>query len=396
MAVGVVIRVALGLRINVGGRAPVEKAEVREVELMELKPEERHPTTGVRVSLANLGETLLDMAPQVVILKKKGEQLTRVWSGLAEKVEVFPTAEVEYTVDTGRRLPGGEYLVRTEAMCLRRRLHYKELTLTLQSPLEGRLISGELPVSMSPGLMEIDVRSGALRTASATIQNDGDTPIQVDLTVQEPKQLAILRQRYRLTREYSCHPWTTVTPPELTVLPHRSRRVKVAVEVPRDAAGSYYARLVADYNDPELHASGQTDSLIWAITPGAAQYGATLGAMQIAQEGEGKYAFTVPISNTGTVHFIPQGHLELREASQNVVRSGDFKCEDDMVLRDATSQLTASLDLATLPAGTYTVRASVTLDKSVQPVTAEATITVQWTEGAQEIRLTLPQTEAAQ
>jgi len=396
MAIGVVVRVALGLRINVTGRAPSEKAAVREAELMELKHEESHPTTGVRVRLANMGETLLDMAPQVVILKKSGERLTRVWSGTAGKIEVLPTAEVDYTVDTGRRLPGGEYLVRAEAMHLGRRLDYKQLTLTLQGAPAGRLLTGELPITVSPVLIEVNVRSGALRTAGVTIQNDGDTPVKVRLGIEEPKQLAILRQRYQITREYSCHPWTTVTPTELTVQPHRSSRARLAVAIPSTAAGSYYARLVADCTDPELQATGQVESLVWAITPGAAEYGGALGTIEIAREEQSQYAFTVPITNTGTVHFVPQGHLEIRDASGNTVKSSDLKCADDMVLRDATSQLTASVDLAALTSGAYTVRASAILDKSVGPVTMEESIIIEWNEGQQEVRSVEPETSEKQ
>lgn len=393
MGVTVLVRIVAALRINVRGGTPRESAEVLSGELVGRDSGEAKGTTRVVARVANRGETRLDLAPRATVFAEVKGVRRRVWQGTSGPQLLYPGSQVDFEFDLGRRLPGGKYTLRVDAVGAGRTLHGKEFEVSLAGPAEGDVFAGELPVTITPPVIRVDIKGGALRTALATIANDGDTPVTVNLAVEEPPQLATLRVRQMITREYSCHPWAKIVPERLTVRPGGSAKAQVQVEMPPGADGSYYAALVADCESPSLGVRSRVESLIWAVTPGTCTYAAQVGLPSLADEGRGRYALSAPVTNTGTAHITPEVRAEVLDSGGAVKLALPLTSRDPYILRDATLVFSGSETFEKLSSGSYLLRVVARPTKDGAPVIREVPLEVKWLDGVQTVSLVEPTAE---
>lgn len=384
MGLTVVIRTVLSLRLNVLSGTPQERVEVREIEV--LPPEEDQPRAPIRfrVQMANTGETRVDLAPALTLLREVEETRRRVWHGAAEPRRLFPGSVVDYEVDAGRPLLRGEYTARVEASAVGRVLQRREFDLTVEGP-EAGVFEGDIPIVITPKVLQVNILGGATRTAMVNITNEGDVPIRVKLSVQETAQLKRLRERYDITRSFTCHHWEGggVQPEELVVRPLSTARARVTIAAPEGARGSYYASLVAECADEQAGVKAEQDVLVWAVTPGEVEYGAAAGDIQLADEGGGRCAFSVPVTNTGTVHITPEVSFEVLGGPGAAQVTIPAASHEGYVLREATVIMSGSGRLERLASGTYRVRAVVKPGGGAAPAVSEALLEVTWDEGKQ-------------
>ena len=183
--------------------------------------------------------------------------------------------------------------------------------------------AADVTVAISPSLLEFAVDPGARFAQTITVSNEGADPASIFVGVgsygKAPEHLAATA-------------WFRTDPQSFKLGPGKTEKVNVYIEVPHDVQpGGRYATV---FFRTSVLSSGDKSSRFVGGTGVGAQVSTvfllTVRGPDLRLEGEltkvvpvvvgpGRIGSRVEITNTGNVHLLPSGQVELRDTDGNVV-----------------------------------------------------------------------------
>ncbi len=397
VVVGVVFRIAAVIDITVVGPTPSQSCQLTGGALKHVtvgKGAEARQSTAVVLTASNTGETVLRVRPKVTVLCDVGGRPMRVWSGTREPVRIYPAAERDITLDTGRLWPGGTYDIHATLDSEGSQIASRELAAELPEPAGGTVAQvGDIPLEITPSFARLDARPGATRTLVVTVRNLADFPARLRVQALVPSEIRSLVSRSGgEAPSFSCDAWLEVQPAEFELAPGRSRNVRVLARVPEDAEGSYYARLLFEGSDLTDTLHVQRETLAWVATPGQVTREAKLGSPELAALGGTTYTVKLSLRNIGSIHFEPKGSVSVVGVMGDALATAPMTSDKPLVLRHAETTMAGNLDLKTLSNGDYDLKCVVALGDEATAAAA-ALLRVNWDGGKQRVTLVAPEGE---
>lgn len=397
VVVGMVFRVAVVVDITVIGPTPTQSCQLTGATLTHVTTGEgvqARESTAAVVTARNAGETAMRVRPRITVSSDKSGRPVRIWSGTSEPVRIYPEAERDITVDTGRLWPGGKYDIRVMLEAEGSRVADEETTVELPQPTGGTVAQlGDIPLQITPQFSQLDVRPGMSRTMLVNVANLADVAARLRVQPLMPNEIKTLINRSGgEVPSFSCDEWLEVQPAEFELAPGRSRKVRILARVPQDATGSYYARLLFQATDPSDTIHVQAETLAWVATPGQVTRQAELGPLQVAAVGGSKYTAKVTLSNTGNIHFEPKASVAVLGIMGGALAATPMTSDKPLVLRSAETTLAGELDLKSLDNGDYDLKCVVTLGEK-EVLSTAAVLRVSWDRGQQQVSLVAPKAD---
>ena len=183
--------------------------------------------------------------------------------------------------------------------------------------------AADVTVAISPSLLEFAVDQGASFAQTITVSNEGADPAAISVQVspygQAPEHL-------------SATDWFLASPDKFELEPGTTKDVNVYIQVPAEVEpGGRYATVF--FRTSALSAGSSLSRFVGGTGVGA-QIGSvfllTVRGPDLKLEGEltkvvpvvvgpSRIGSRVEITNTGNVHLVPSGEVELKDAEGNVV-----------------------------------------------------------------------------
>ena len=221
--------------------------------------------------------------------------------------------------------------------------------------------AADVTVAISPSLLEFAVDQGASFAQTITVSNEGSDPAAISVQVSP----------YGQTPEHlSATDWFLASPDKFELEPGTTKDVNVYIQVPDEVEpGGRYATVF--FRTSALSAGNKLSRFVGGTGVGA-QIGSvfllTVRGPDLKLEGEltkvvpmvvgpSRIGSRIEITNTGNVHLVPSGEVELKDAEGNVV--GRFALPETTALLPGE---TKSFDLSgaeELPDGDYQASASI-------------------------------------
>lgn len=334
-------------------------------------------TTQVFLEVANKGETLSRAGGHVEVYRQAGDQWRWLCRADVTPRRILRGMSVKLPGDLQRRLPSGRYRLMGVLALDGRRTR----TLTAEVDFEGDPtvtdVAGDVALGFTPPSVEVQAVPGSVRSVALLVQNPSREPLEVRCGVATPDRLQGVMMGETKGEDFSCAPWTQVTPSEFTLAPGGQRNLRVMVSFPPGdgAKANHYADLefAARHTDGESAGTQRVRVRVQnrAATPSPLAQGISLTT---AEDEESKYAVLAQFGNFGDMHFTASCQALLTTLPGVPVVSAAMEPESTMVLPLGTPQFSGVLNLSGVPAGTYYVQA--TLRSSDGEVSARQRIPV--------------------
>jgi hypothetical protein len=363
-ATGLVVRVRflIPVIVSIAGRPARQNVELDDVRMVYQKIDgpQGHTTTGT-VVIANNGRTYSRVRGELRIDRRSGDGWRLVTNVDIPERGIIPGAVLELGSDLKRRLPSGTYRLRAELHVDGRRIRPLEKELSFVGDPNIDAVAYDTALILEPAMVALGVRSGAVRTTAVSIENPGDAPVQVRMGVGTPKSLRGVVLGELRGEALSAAPWTTVRPSEFTLRPHGRQNVRIISRVPGEGVtfANYYADILLEGTYPDGQSSGETRSTIHLTNREVeAQPMATMEPPMVAEgENQSEYLIQTRVTNVGNVHLEPAVRVELMTSQREVVVATELTGETAPLLPLGIRNFGGSLDLSSVPAGDYILRA---------------------------------------
>lgn len=298
---------------------------------------------------------------------------------------VLPGFPRLFTAQGGQRLPDGVYLAWADFSIgegEQRRI-VARATATF-SVLAGTVTRGEPTAEMleaikarscgfvvEPARLEISVSPGGTRSVPVSIINMSDQALELVASALDWDKDAEGNVRFvreRPSHRRSCAESVSTFPQVTRVAPRGKATVRVAVSLPREATGEYYAALIMHPVGTEVSEDQtvllQESTLVSAVAQRTQQPAAEVAVFTVARLQSGAYEFQVTLRNTGNVRVSSAGRITVYDAEGTMVGdSVPIGAGDLSVLPGGECRLTGSWPLILEP-GTYAAAATFDLTLS--------------------------------
>ena len=216
--------------------------------------------------------------------------------------------------------------------------------------------AADITISVTPSLLEFAVDPGARFEEIITVTNEGTDRAVVRVNVSAPEDAS---------SELSAERYIQVDSPEFALSSRQKKEVRVSVTIPEDAApGGLYATIFIQTSPSRIGSGGDSSFA------GGSGFGARIGAKFITTvrgpgltldgglaklvpvaAGPGRIGFRIEIENTGNVHLVPKGEIEVQDEDGNVV--GDFTLPETPAILPGVTKSFRLRGAVDVPAGTY-------------------------------------------
>jgi hypothetical protein len=194
-------------------------------------------------------------------------------------------------------------------------------------------------LSLTPALLDAQVRRGATYGNSFTLMNNTDARLRVHCSLNDywydEKNRRITGRPGTLPRSASS--WIQFSSTELVLEPHSSSRVKFVISVPQDAAGGYYTSPTFETEAVDEPPAGGTPTsqtrikirfqgLLLLTTTDATEYNVEIMGVQISPPTASRsLELNVDVRNRSTTHTRVGGMFALLDASGKLACRGKIK-----------------------------------------------------------------------
>jgi P pilus assembly chaperone PapD len=241
----------------------------------------------------------------LTIKTKEGRTIAKMPLGAGRGV-VLPDSTVNMRTITRRFFPPGEYVARAVVDYGGRRPIVAETTFTVTSEKvetkEEKEEANPVMITIDPVDIEIKAVPGSYRSEIVKVSNLGEETLQV-----EGKILPLVYDLYGeiLPEEERGTPpeWIKLTPASFSLRPGQSRNVRVAVRIPKDFTGGYYADVIFK-TEGGLQTEVGANLLVFAGKDEDITKEASADLVYTVKE-DGIYADIV-FENTGNYHLLPK------------------------------------------------------------------------------------------
>lgn len=241
----------------------------------------------------------------LTIKTKEGRTIAKMPLGAGRGV-VLPDSTVNMRTITRRFFPPGEYIARAVVDYGGRRPIVAETTFTVSSEKveteEEKKEANPVMITIDPVDIEIKAVPGSYRSSIVKVSNLGEETLQV-----EGKILPLVYDIYGeiLPEEERGTPpdWINLTPSSFSLRPGQSRNVRVAVRVPENFTGGYYADVIFK-TEGGLKTEVGANLLVFVGKDEDITIEASADLVYTVKE-DGVYADII-FENTGNYHLLPK------------------------------------------------------------------------------------------
>nr|WP_238374297.1 DUF916 domain-containing protein [Thermotoga petrophila] len=241
----------------------------------------------------------------LTIKTKEGRTIAKMPLGAGRGV-VLPDSTVNMRTITRRFFPPGEYIARAVVDYGGRRPIVAETTFTVSSEKveteEEKKEANPVMITIDPVDIEIKALPGSYRSSIVKVSNLGEETLQV-----EGKILPLVYDIYGeiLPEEERGTPpdWINLTPSSFSLRPGQSRNVRVAVRVPENFTGGYYADVIFK-TEGGLKTEVGANLLVFVGKDEDITIEASADLVYTVKE-DGVYADII-FENTGNYHLLPK------------------------------------------------------------------------------------------
>ncbi len=178
-------------------------------------------------------------------------------------------------------------------------------------------------LNVTPGKIEIGLRSGAIINLPLTVRNDSPVATHVvlsvgDFTVDDD---GVYHYTAAGTTTHSLASWIAVRPREFDLPPTSMQQIQFTLLVPeRQFDGEYSGVLFVQTRAPRVPGvmgfSARFADKVYAIAPGTAEHGGRVESIRAGIDPSGQEHYSVAFRNSGNVHEYLNGRIE-------ILRGGD-------------------------------------------------------------------------
>lgn len=227
--------------------------------------------------------------------------------------------------------------------------------------------------TVGPALLDLTAPPGASGTHELTVHNTGDVSLAATITVEPVAAVA---------EDHSATAWIAVSPTEIILDPDARQGIAVAVAVPEDvASGGRYARVMittaaAESGNNAAAIAGQLGMGVLLTVAGDGELIRTAEVAKFAPvlEADGRIGFRALVHNTGNVHLLPHGAIEVGEPGEGSIGTLELK-ETPPHLPGATMVLASHGSLPLPPDKPFDASLTVTYADGNEERQAEAATT---------------------
>lgn len=253
------------------------------------------------MEVANQGNVHVVARGELTIRTAEGRTVARYPLGGGRGI-IIPGSTVALRSVITRRFPPGDYQARAVVHFGESRPVTADLSFTID---EGEVLAEQVSETelarfrVDPPSLEFHLRPGAFEAAVLEVTNRGDEPVELEgrlipLGFDEYGELLPEDERGQVP------PWIELRPASFRLNPGATRRVRLSVRPPRDAAGGYYADVLfrpAGAGPVQSEAGG---SLLLFVGDAMERR----GSVEIAQwdHDDQSLTATVVFHNEGTMH----------------------------------------------------------------------------------------------
>jgi hypothetical protein len=221
-------------------------------------------------------------------------------------------------------------------------------------------------LSIRPRRLDLRGAGGSRRTMAVTLHNVEDSPIKITASCHPLSQNT--QGNYVVLNnpgDWSCHEWIRLEPDTFEVLPNARVRVKITMNVPRDASGARYSRIVFMPEAGSLSREAKMESyntdVFLSILPDLDK---NLDIRSLKASPQGRFSpidFAFRIRNTGNCHVDIDAAINVDNAEGLPVRELRLMDRDTRILPGVTRTFSV-IDDQGLESGTYSADLVVNLD----------------------------------
>jgi hypothetical protein len=201
------------------------------------------PTTRATVTVTNAGNSFPSLDGDIQVAARVAGDWRTVTRAALPDQSILPGTTLELEADIGRPLPSGDYrLVGSLSVDGRLMPRFEEIVAFEGDPAVDALSFDSL-LTVSPVEVSLEAVPGATRTGVMEVENPGEEPVDITITVETPESLKNVAHGDIRGESYSAAPWSMVRPDRLTLRPGQRRRVRVISSAPREGPerANYYA-----------------------------------------------------------------------------------------------------------------------------------------------------------
>jgi hypothetical protein len=238
---------------------------------------------------------------------------------------------------------------------------------------EGEIVPGHaesietVGLGITPQRFNLRAGPGAHKTVGVTVQNFEDYSVRIAASRRPLSQ----RPDGRLVAEEdpgigSCVDWIAIDPDTFEVEPDTRKRLRISVDVPQDATGSAYSRLVFMPMDTEVSAQVMeevyTTDIFLSLVPDITE-AIEVAAFDVSSEGRFKPVdLTFRVKNTGNTYVDIEASAQVSSTQGPAVKEISLDDRDTRILPGVTRAFTIT-DQQGLESGTYSVELTIRTGK---------------------------------
>lgn len=238
-------------------------------------------------------------------------------------------------------------------------------------------ISALSGITISPLLRDITLGPGLIETSTEiTIQNNTDQTVRASLQLVDLRALAVYGgntlDKAGLTDKYDLAKWLSLPGGDSIIIANR-QTVKVKVNVanrPDLSPGGHYGAIIVttepEFSTPKstVSVNQQLVSLLFVKKLGGEIYSMQLEASNYKSIANIPNEFTSTFKNTGNVHVVPRGYIEITDPQGKLIAKGTINQDSLNILPGGLRRIITNMQTISQPtrSGSYKVTTFYRLD----------------------------------
>lgn len=240
-----------------------------------------------------------------------------------------------------------------------------------QKPIFGTL-------SISPQIMEVELRRGATQTFTLVVTNGNEYSLDCSVSYLPMKLSSEGLPESSIDTKRSCSLWVTSEPLIFNLGPKASQTVKLNIKVPVEAVGGYYCLVLIDGKPPKKNTdnegTGLTASINFSFRSSVVILASVLGGKIYSHLNPTNLSFTkdrqnnnniinLPIRNDGNIHAKVNGKIHVKSEDGQIINESPLTAGKGFILPEHERLFSTKSEIK-LPDGVYLAEISLVEEHS--------------------------------
>jgi len=285
---------------------------------IQVETEKAPAASNLTIDIANNGGSFSRLLPIVRISGQEGTHWRRISEVKLPELVIMPGVKLHVKQDIGQALPSGAYRLQAylyvdgqRGSSIQRDVPFKG------DPRIPPTMRGDIPLTMQPAPLFLEMIPGATRSAAVTVANGSEEEITIEAEVVLPEHMESAVSQGIRGDDLNCAGWVTVTPNKFTLKGHNRRSIGIVAKMPKEAAKypSYYGKLRLRLSYADGKAAGTKHAWICLQNkPVAGTSSLAAAVLTVSETSPSRYLVTGAFQNAGATHVTSlscQGYLSL-------------------------------------------------------------------------------------